>query len=92
MKPTFLATEWIHEFKDQPRFLYFELDEERYDVRRVEVFRDGRAVRFEDEMELADQPVPSVQEINAAPGGEFRAWDIGKAEFEELWSSGGPAG
>ena len=56
------------------------------------MFQDGRAVRFEDEMELADQPVPSVQEINAAPGGEFRAWDIGKAEFEELWSSGGPAG
>ena len=61
-------------------------------MRRVEVFRDGRVVRFEDEMGLADQPVPSVEEINAAPGGEFRAWVIGRTEFEELWSSASPAG
>ena len=92
MTPTYLATEWIHEFEDQPRFMYFELDEERYDVRRVEVFRDGRVVRIGDEIELADQPVPSMEEINATPGGEFRAWDNVRAEFEELWSTGGPAG
>ena len=92
MRPTYLAAEWMHELEDQPRFLYSELHVDRYEMRRVEAFRDGRVVQVEDEMELGDRSIPSMEEINAIPGGEFRAWEIGAAEFEDLRSAARPSG
>ncbi len=90
VKPTYLATEYLHALDNEPRFLPSELGEERYETRRVEVFRDGRVARILDEMALSDQPAPSVEEINATPDGELRAREMGAAEFEELWSSRSP--
>ena len=38
-------------------------------------------------MALADQPIPSVAEVNAYP--EFHMEEITAAEFEDLWKSAG---
>jgi hypothetical protein len=32
MSPTYLRCEWIHDFADEPRFIYSELDDERYET------------------------------------------------------------
>jgi len=38
---TYLKVKWIHSHPDAPVLLYSELDRERWEVRKVEVFRDG---------------------------------------------------
>lgn len=93
MNPTYIYGEWAHEFKDEPRFVYSELDDERYERRKVEVFKDGSMVAVStDNPEsgstgLGDQPLPSLEEINSYE--EFHAEEISKAEFEEVWNSAG---
>jgi hypothetical protein len=38
---TYLECEWIHDFPDDPVLLYSELDRERWETRKVDLFRDG---------------------------------------------------
>ena len=89
MGARYVRAEWIHGLEDEPRFIYSELDDERYETRKIEVFGDGRTVRVSrDKPEssstsLADQPMPNLEEINANE--EFCAQEIGAPEFEELW-------
>ena len=89
MGAKYIGAEWFHGFKNEPRFLYSELDDERYETRKIEVFEDGRTVKVSrDDPEsgstiLADQPLPSLDEINA--GEDFHAREISASEFEEVW-------
>ncbi|KAB0685286.1 DUF6881 domain-containing protein [Burkholderia territorii] len=65
-----------HTHKDEPIRLVSALDGDRYEVRKLEFFRDG-SVGFADETgsspetELGTVPMPSLIEINADP--EFEA-------------------
>ncbi|WP_174931223.1 DUF6881 domain-containing protein [Burkholderia lata] len=80
---------WKHAFEAEPIRLVSVLDRDRYEVRKLEFFRDGR-VGFADEArsshgtELGTVPVPSLVEINADP--EFDAREITLEGFETLWS------
>lgn len=94
MSPIYECFEWIHDFEDEPYLFYEELDEERYSIRRIEIYKDGRAVRASEEdlqrdpMALPDQPAPTVEEVNAIKATEaerFRAWKVTAQEFEEAW-------
>jgi len=38
---TYLKCSWNHSFPDAPITLYSELDDQRWELRKVEVFRDG---------------------------------------------------
>ncbi|MBA3425457.1 MAG: DUF6881 domain-containing protein [Rubrobacteraceae bacterium] len=87
MSPTYERYKWIHDFEDEPYLFYEELDDERYAIRRIEIFKDGKIVRAGEEdlerdpMALPDQPVPTVEETNAQE--EFQAQEITTQEFEE---------
>ena len=71
-----------------PILLYSELDDERWEVRKVEVFSDGsfgyanratsRGTTF-----LGLEPIPTLSEIAANP--EFEPVAITKDEFEAIW-------
>ncbi|WP_232457234.1 DUF6881 domain-containing protein [Burkholderia ubonensis] len=80
---------WKHAFETEPIRLVSALDHARYEVRKLEFFRDGR-VGFANETrsslgtELGTVPVPSLVEINADP--EFEAKEISMETFEALWS------
>jgi hypothetical protein len=78
---------WRHDFKDEPVLLYSELDDARWEVRKVEVFRDGTYGYAGDEQEyrsgLGLVPVPSLAEIARDP--EFEPSQISNAEFEAVW-------
>ncbi len=60
MSPTYVRSEWIHDLEVEPRFIYSELDDERYETRRIDVFKNGRTTRAStedlkrDPMALAD--------------------------------------
>jgi hypothetical protein len=84
----FLKVEWIHDFPDQPILIYSELDEERYETRKVEIFRDGRVEYAPPEKEtgstfLSDQPLPPVEVIAMDP--QFVPSVISAEEFEKVW-------
>jgi hypothetical protein len=79
---------WNHQQPDDPVQLYGELDDESWEVRKVEVFRDGflgYASRSESRGStfLGLVPVPPLAEIAADP--EFEPREIGKDEFDEIW-------
>jgi hypothetical protein len=84
----YLACKWHHENDGYPIELYSELDVGRWEVRKVEVFRDGR-MQFADahsssgDTRLGLMPVPQVAEIAANP--EFTPSVVDQATFEAIW-------
>jgi hypothetical protein len=44
MSPTYHKLEWIHDFEDRPCLFYFEVGDDRYATRSIEVFEDGRTL------------------------------------------------
>lgn len=87
---TFYACRWLHNHTDQPVLLYGELDSDRFEVRKVEVFLDGRqsfadAIDEAAECSLSWVEVPELEEINVDP--QFQAWPISREDFEVVWAS-----
>jgi hypothetical protein len=82
----YLRVVWKHDHPDYPTILYSELDEARWEVRKVDVFRNGspdRSVSHEDGTFLGLEPTPSLAEIASDP--EFEPAEITAGEFEEIW-------
>lgn len=86
----YIAVEWIHSLPDEPILLYSEIDEDRWERRKIELFRDGSAGFADEEHEdkqtgLSLEPWPSLEEIAADP--QFVPKLIGKEVFERLWKA-----
>lgn len=79
---------WKHSDSKYPKEILSEINDEMWEVRKVEVFFDGRMF-FSDGRKstgdtiLADQLMPSVEELSENP--EFDVVDISKKEFEKKW-------
>lgn len=85
---TYLKVKWIHSHPDEPFLLYSELDSDRMEVRKIEVFRDGSRDRASvsetsGRTRLGIGPVPSISEIALDP--QFEPSEIDRDEFEEAW-------
>jgi hypothetical protein len=86
---TYLKVKWIHATSYRPVFTYSELDDERWELRKVEIFPDGRMLYADPEVEfeetgLSTMPYPSLEKIAADP--QFVPEVISKAEFEKVWA------
>lgn len=86
----YLHVKWLHDILDEPVDLYSELDEDSREVRKVEVFADGRTGfarmrEFNGATRLGREPLPNLEEI--AEDAEFEPEEITGAEFERLWDS-----
>ncbi len=85
----YLSVQWIHNFPDEPVMLYSELDEGRYEVRKVEIYANGskgyasRAESFGG-TELSETPLPEMAEIGR--DAQFVPAEISAAEFEVVWN------
>jgi hypothetical protein len=84
----YLAVKWKHSFVDEPVLLYSELDEQRWECRKVEVFADGHgdyadADKSTGSTQLGLVPVPELSEI--AEDEEFEPMEITSDEFEKVW-------
>ena len=91
----YVAVEWIHTFPDEPIYLYYELDADRYEQRKVEEYRDGTlhsadATHGQGTTFLSWEQHPPLAEINADP--EFHAREITAQEFNRIWSQAAPSG
>lgn len=64
---------------------YFEVDDEMYPVRQIELYDNGNALQYSSEHladeygMLGDQPLPEA---------EFRQFEITGAEFDGAWQKG----
>ena len=84
----YIKTDWLHDFPDEPKCIYSELDSERYEVRKVEVFPDGTFGTASNEGSVKDTflselPIPSLEKI--ANDEEFNPLEISQNDFEVIW-------
>jgi hypothetical protein len=84
----YIKVSWKQDDPNTPILLYSELDDERWEVRKVEVFPDG-SFGYADRAAscgttfLGVIPIPMLSEIAANP--EFEPAAITKDEFEAVW-------
>ena len=84
----YLHVKWVHKNPNDPVHMYSEIDDESYEVRKVEVFGDGHR-GFADSSEqaggtvLGSMPVPSIEDIAADP--QFEPKVIPQEEFQRIW-------
>jgi hypothetical protein len=86
----YIRVRWLHSFPDEPIWLISEIDDNRWEIRKVYIFPDGSkgyAQRGEEAggTWLGAVPVPSLEEIAADP--QFLPEKITKEEFEEAWAA-----
>lgn len=84
----YLKIIWNHDENDEPFEIFLELDLERYELRKIEKFKNGTTGFSSQNVnvncaQLSDLPVPSIEEINA--DAQFMASSIFADEFEEEW-------
>ncbi len=82
--------DWLHNFPDEPVKIYSEIDEQRNEVRKIELFRDNKIGYATKNIEfggscLSKYPIPEIEEIALDP--QFKPVEISKDEFEKVWQS-----
>jgi hypothetical protein len=87
---TYLKVLWKHSFPDEPRWLYSQLDDQRWERRKIDIFPDGRWGFADEHQEvggtgLGELATPTIEDLNADP--EFEAVEISREEFEALWAA-----
>ncbi|MGH1536180.1 DUF6881 domain-containing protein [Ralstonia pseudosolanacearum] len=86
----YVCVRWIHTIPSEPVFIYSEVDSDNFELRKAEVYADGR-MGFSDgtnsagESMLSAEPLPSLQEI--ATDLQFVPVEITQEEFEMMWSA-----
>jgi hypothetical protein len=85
---SYLYAKWRDAPADCPVEFYSEIDADRWETRKVEVFADGRlghapAARLAGDTRLSIVPLPALAEI--AEQVEFEAREISAADFEATW-------
>ena len=86
---TYLKVKWIHTHSTEPVLLYSELDDGRWEQRKVEVYTDGKcdyASQFVEKGNtgLGLEPMPLLSEI--ALDSQFEPFEITQDEFESIWT------
>ncbi len=84
----YIAVQWLHSNSEYPIYFYSELDENRIELRKIEVYKDdsfGYASKDEcfGGTELGLEPLPELSEIAEEP--EFVVTEIPFLEFDKLW-------
>lgn len=86
----YILLKWFHNLDDEPYKIYSEIDDQRYEMRKIEMYKNGTIYICDEKMinsqiELADVAFPEdLDEINQ--DGQFFARYISKEEFESIWN------
>jgi hypothetical protein len=85
----YLHVHWRHDAADAPADIYSELDDDRWEVRKVEAFPDG-TLHYADDWRstgrtgLSEVPLPSFEDL--AGQDALTPAVIDAAEFERMWT------
>ncbi|MEU5693318.1 hypothetical protein [Actinosynnema sp. NPDC020468] len=84
----YVEVRWLHSSEEYPVVYLSELGDDDYEVRKVQIFRDGRSewadeFRETESVGLSEIPFPSLGEISGQR--DFTAEEITGAEFERAW-------
>jgi hypothetical protein len=84
----YICIRWKHSSADDPVLLYSEIDEKRFETRKVEVFADGKrgyasSTESSGTTQLGKAPIPALVKISYDP--QFEPAEITKGEFEGVW-------
>jgi hypothetical protein len=88
---SYIRVRWLHSDPEYPVELWSELNERREEVRKVEIWKDGRVGYASHNAEVGGtsfgdgEPLPPLSEIAADP--EFELDEVTQAEFEECWTA-----
>ena len=91
----YVKVEWAHEFDNEPVTYLSEIGNDRYETRKVQIYRNGR-MEWSDETHetatvgLSEVPFPSLEEISSQA--EFTASLIDASDFEPAWNRAKMAG
>lgn len=86
----YIMLKWIHDLKNEPCIIYSEIDDQQYEVRKIEVYKNGTVSKYAEkeadlQMELGDVAFPqNLDVINQDK--QFYAQYISKEEFESIWN------
>jgi hypothetical protein len=86
---SYIRVYWRHDSADDPVELWSELNVERFETRKLEIFRDGRVGYASADEEyggtrLGFAVVPPISEI--ASDVQFEPEEVSRAAFENLWN------
>lgn len=84
----YIKVEWRHAFPDMPVLLYSELDQDRWETRKIEIYADETMGWADAENEvggsgLGQAAIPPLEEIASDP--QFVPHAIRTDEFEAVW-------
>ncbi len=84
----YLKVEWIHGWDDEPIVIYSEIDGRRREIRKIEVFRNGRVGYAVGKVAqggtlLSETPLPPLYSI--ASDRQFKPHKITQQSFEQVW-------
>ena len=87
---TYIRMRWLHDHPDEPVDIWIELDRDRFETRKVEIFRDGSMEYASPDEEtgstgLGELSTPPLAEI--AETGEFQPEEVSRSEFESRWAA-----
>lgn len=87
---TYIKVSWKHSFSDEPVLMYSELDENRNEIRKVEIYRDGiMGYAWKDismnGTTLSESEIPELSVINKDI--QFEGVGIIKDEFDIIWET-----
>ena len=84
----YIDVQWLHNDEVDPERLVSELNDARFETRKLEFYSDGRggfadASREVRGTRLRTEPIPAMSEINSDP--QFVGELISATQFEDLW-------
>ncbi len=84
----YMMVRWLHDFPSEPVVIYSEMDDARWEKRKIEVYRDGTVSfvggnMFFGSSALSIEPLPPKEFIESDP--QFEVFSIDAEEFENVW-------
>ncbi|MEM7534665.1 MAG: hypothetical protein AAF639_20970 [Chloroflexota bacterium] len=84
----YLKVKWRHFHTDEPIEIYSEINPDRWEIRKVELFADGSTsyaspLYHTGSTWLAETPIPKLDEINR--DAQFEGALIDRHRFERIW-------
>lgn len=86
----YIKVNWLHSYIDEPLTIYSELDDLHWELRKVEIFSEGRmgcasSLISSLGTNLSKEPIPAMEDIALDP--QFEVFEISRDDFENIWQT-----